>query len=139
MISVVFCVTLLVCLAFPKNLIISLYTQDPAVVDILSDAYLLYLVLSVLQMAASTSLGFARGIGVQKTTAVISFFCYIVVGVVLGFVFSSALDMGVKGILLGGIVGLCCALALYNYFYYSLDLPLVVEKIYERNKSTGTV
>ncbi|KAL5974701.1 hypothetical protein ACLOJK_031371 [Asimina triloba] len=80
-------------------------TNSPVVIDVVSNLAVFMAVTLLLNSVRPVLTGVAVGAGWQGLVAYVNIGCYYIVGVPLGFLLGSKLDLGVKGIWSGMIAG----------------------------------
>ncbi|HKI78974.1 MAG TPA: MATE family efflux transporter [Ignavibacteriaceae bacterium] len=89
-----------------NNLLPSLYISDPAVISM---AATLLIIASIFQIADGTQavgIGILRGLTDVKVPTIITFVAYWILGLPIGYVLGFTLNMGVKGVWIGLLIGL---------------------------------
>ncbi|XP_043709188.1 protein DETOXIFICATION 33-like [Telopea speciosissima] len=101
LIGVVFLTTIL----FLRNVYALPFTSSPEVVEVVSHLAVLFAFTLLLNSVQPVLTGVAVGAGWQWLIAYVNIGCYYVVGLPLGFLLGSKLDLGVEGIWAGMIAG----------------------------------
>ncbi|KAI3916064.1 hypothetical protein MKW98_004505, partial [Papaver atlanticum] len=88
-----------------KNVYALPFTNNPEVVAVVSDLAIIFSFTLLLNSVQPVLTGVAVGAGWQWLIAYVNVGCYYIVGLPLGYVLGSYLDMGVKGVWIGMVSG----------------------------------
>ncbi|XP_035544356.1 protein DETOXIFICATION 24-like [Juglans regia] len=121
----------ILCFAF-GNKISYLFTSDEEVAEAISSISTLLSLSILLNSIQPVLTGVAIGSGLQGIVALISIGCYYVIGIPIGLVLAYVVDLEVKGLWIGMLIGVLMQTLVLSFLIWRLNWKDQVEKASER-------
>ncbi len=109
------CVMVAILFLLLRGDIIRLFNNDPAVISIASTLFLFYSFVILFDGLQIVAAGQLRGIQDVKMLMPISFLCFIVINIPLGYLLAFVLNVGVLGLYMSFCIGLMLAITLFRF------------------------
>lgn len=108
------CIIVAILFLFFRGNIIRIFNDDPAVITIASQLFLFYSFVMLFDGLQIVSVGQLRGIQDVKMLMPISFLCFMVINLSLGYLLAFVLNIGVLGLYISFSIGLIFAFTLFR-------------------------
>ena len=98
-----------------------IFTNDEHVVDIVAQITYIVALFQLLDGNQAVAGGTLRGIGAQKSIALLNFFCFWCLGIPIGLLLAFKTTIGVAGLWWGFTIALACCTVIYAMLYARID------------------
>ena len=104
-----------------RNDLGKIFTNDETIVNIVSRITYIVAIFQLLDGNQAVAGGTLRGIGAQKSIALLNFFCFWCLGIPIGLLLAFNTQIGVAGIWWGFTIALGCCTVIYAILYSRID------------------
>lgn len=134
-ISVATILIIQILLIFELDLIVNIFTRDPAVEELTYSSLIIIVTMFMPDMVQGSLQGVIRALNVQKRASLIAIASHYMVSLPLAFLLTFLLEMGVKGLWIGMTFGVMLEAIFYVRLVLNTDWQDVANEAQERLKN----